>query len=146
MFFNFFEGRVFWLKYIFICLLVFNLIIWLKIGFDSLHKKSIKKFIEICHGLYFHGLPLNYCWASKFFFRISNYIGGGLCYESAALAMLATRDQKKTRFVIAELSNLVDEYRLTHAYVEIKLYGIWWVIDSSAPYGNISPKILHDLL
>ena len=69
-----------------------------------------------------------------FFTRIGHYIGHGLCYEASAVEMMAWKGEKNSVMVYGmAYSDTVGEY-VNHCWVEVKQYGLWWVIDSAWEY------------
>ena len=64
------------------------------------------------------------------FLELGRQMGHGLCYEAAAMLMLVWRDHENTRFVYGEAYSDYYHDTVPHAWMEIKAYGIWWVIDA----------------
>lgn len=64
------------------------------------------------------------------FTELGYYLGHGLCYEAAAMLMLVWQDWKQTRFVCGEAYSDTLQDMVPHAWMEVKAYGVWWVIDA----------------
>ena len=60
--------------------------------------------------------------------RLGQYIGHGLCYEAAALMMLIWRDEPTARYCFVSCRDDHGKW-VDHCWMELKAYGIWWVID-----------------
>ncbi|MBR0424243.1 transglutaminase domain-containing protein [Candidatus Saccharibacteria bacterium] len=105
-----------------------------------------KRVIEKTLRVYLHGIPLWTYYENDTFPRLGSYLGHGVCYEASALLMLALRDYNNTRYVFADAPT--EKYkRADHAWVELKAYGIWWVLDptwitSAIPMPNLIYKLL----
>ena len=91
--------------------------------------KVTKRLNALTHDLYFHKMPLTEVRKKRLFKKIARMDGDGLCYESAALTMLAMKGEESSRLVIVEAFNHLGRGHFKHGYVEVKMHGIWWVID-----------------
>lgn len=80
------------------------------------------------------------------FSRLGYYIGHGICYSISALLMLVWEDYKKTRYVFCKSYDLGRKKWIRHAWIEVKAYGIWWVIDPTWRYPVFpSPRWLYKI-
>ncbi len=84
---------------------------------------------ERMNKLYLNGHPAWDYLELNVFKRLSLYIGHGLCYEAAALEMLAWKNYEDVVYVFADVWNPFKRCRCEHSWIEVKYLGIWWVID-----------------
>lgn len=59
--------------------------------------------------------------------RFGGINDNGFCYLWSAVAMLAFRRFKQTRLVRGQID--LPDYKSKHSWVEIRIYGRWWVFD-----------------
>lgn len=85
--------------------------------------------VKNCYKLTLNGLYVWEYFARDTFYRIGENLGHGLCYEAAALMMLAWHDWPQTQLVYASCYSDTLKTRADHSWMEFKAYGIWWVID-----------------
>lgn len=116
-----------------------------RLNLQVVYKLAVKN-IELANRYYLNGFRVWDYYASDIFSRLDHYLGHGLCYEASALEMLIWHGQRNTRLVFAECRG-DDKTRLDHAWIEIKAYGIWWVLDTTwyHPMPCPRPRLLYRL-
>lgn len=80
--------------------------------------------------LYYCGLPLSLVAWRGTFGRLAPYIGHGICYEAAALMMIALKDNQTARLVYGLCKSHPEGHRTLHAWVEFRYRGKWYVADA----------------
>ena len=74
---------------------------------------------------YFHGYTLTLIMLQEFFPRFQSFIDKGFCFMVAAMNMIAFRDNPSSRIVYAYCCRRHQR----HAWLELCIEGVWWVID-----------------
>lgn len=89
-----------------------------------------EEIITLGYENYLNGFSIWEYERSKTFCRLGYYIGHGLCYEASAVLMLMLKGRRKTRFVYGEAIHNPKDKFTDHCWVEVKVCGVWWAIDS----------------
>lgn len=79
--------------------------------------------------LYLCGEPIKKVLENQFFVCLSCYIGCGLCYAQAAIAMFLLRDNPSARIVQGWARGLRNDEVVRHSWVECQYHNAWYVID-----------------
>ncbi len=103
--------------------------------------------IERLQRIYLNGYPAWEYIDSRIFSRLRFYVGYDLCYEAAALEMMAWQGHRATHYVFANIRDRGKRCRYDHSWIEVKCYGIWWVIDpTQGDPVDIMPRWLYNLV
>lgn len=114
--------------------------------FLNLTKRMIERNISyLCH-LFLQGVQAWAFFENNLFTRIGKYIGHGLCYEATALTMLGWHDNKNTCIVFGECYSDIYNEHVKHCWMEVKVYGVWWVIDPTWFHSFPEPRWYYYLI
>ena len=88
------------------------------------------RYLERLADLYFHGIPLYYAILSDFFRQFGHsHLKHGLCFQTAALAMLIYKDNSSATLVQGMASPPSKDYRTSHSWIEFYEMGCRWILD-----------------
>lgn len=110
--------------------------------FKPLIFKIMSMVILASEKVYLNGIPVWTYYSNETFYRLGKYLEHGVCYEASALLMLTLKDYRKTRYVLGVAKP--KKQAIKHAWIEMKAYGIWWVLDSTWITSAVPiPKIVY---
>lgn len=79
---------------------------------------------------YFHGIPLGVVMFYDFFRQFGHYyLGHGLCFQTAGLAMLIYRDNPTATLVQGMVYAKEKNLRTSHSWIEFYEFGSRWILD-----------------
>ncbi len=81
---------------------------------------------EICQ-IYFCGHNVYAMIQSNFFQRFGDFNHEGFCYTVSSVIMLGLQPFETSRVVRGHVH--ADDFSSLHSWVEVRLFGLWWVID-----------------
>lgn len=90
-----------------------------------------KEIIGLSNNVYLNGFKVWDFEKNLTFKRLARYLGCGLCYEASIILVLLLKGHFKTCYVFGQAYSHSEKEVVHHAWVEIKAYGLWWVIDST---------------
>lgn len=125
----FFGMRITWREIAFIVLLA---AVYGYSAFRSLQAHMFKKMVRevFYRRLYFHGFKVSRYLETEAFQRLQNWLGYGMCYELAPVAMILLKGNKTARLCHGSYYDENDNFETHHAWVEFKIpLNGWWVAD-----------------
>lgn len=90
-----------------------------------------KEIIRLSNNAYLNGFKVWDFERNQTFKRLARYLGCGVCYEASVILMFLLKEHRKTRYVFGYAYSHSEKKVFCHAWIEIKAYGLWWVIDST---------------
>lgn len=100
--------------------------------------ESYRAIMGQLHQTYLCGYSLWAMIRANFFHRFGNINKEGFCYTFSAAIMLGLKELKRTRLVRGKI--VLPNYDSFHSWVEVKVFGQWWVVDPCFYSGGFTRK------
>ncbi len=125
-------------------LLLIPVIIYLTIYILRHHQEiryaACRTFLIQISNAYLCGHHLYSMLCQKFFKRFGDFNHDGFCYTVSGIIMLALKNNHSAKYLRGFIRDRKSDFQTEHSWVEVKVIGIWWVVDPVLTWPFIVPR------